>query len=121
VAYELDLTAPHAAQLREDQTTWYTHARESAADCSGGNRPPSVDDAAAILEASLASNGRTGEATVILMALHQVDAETAFAMLRAQSRRNSRTSRDVADRFVATRASVPAPRGSGGGGHTWSC
>lgn len=89
--------------------------------CSGGNRPPSVDDAAAILEASLASNGRIGEATGILMALHQVDAETAFAMLRAQSRRNSRTSRDVADRFVATRASVPAPRGSGGGGHTWSC
>jgi len=88
--------------------------------CRGRNRPPSVDDAAANLEASLASNGRIGEATGILMALHQVDAETAFAMLRAQSRRNSRTLRDVADRFVATRASVPAPRGSGGGGHTWS-
>ena len=38
------------------------------------------------------------------MARHHIDAETAFAMLHAQSQRTNTTLRDVADRFVATHA-----------------
>jgi AmiR/NasT family two-component response regulator len=54
------------------------------------------------LEAALASNRRIGMALGIIMATHRVTEEQAFERLAAQSRREQRKLRDVAETVVLT-------------------
>ena len=61
-----------------------------------------AESRSANLERALRSNRQIGAAIGILMALHKLTSEAAFAMLRQASNNRNRTLRDVADRVVLT-------------------
>ena len=61
-----------------------------------------AENRSANLERALSSNRQIGAAIGILMALHKLTSEAAFAMLREASNNRNRSLRDVADRVVLT-------------------
>jgi signal transduction histidine kinase/DNA-binding response OmpR family regulator len=61
-----------------------------------------AENRSANLELALRSNRQIGAAIGILMALHKLTSEAAFAMLREASNKRNRSLRDVADQVVLT-------------------
>jgi AmiR/NasT family two-component response regulator len=61
-----------------------------------------AEDRSANLERALSSNRQIGAAVGILMALHKLTSDGAFALLREASNKTNRRLRDVADQVVLT-------------------
>jgi len=61
-----------------------------------------AENRSASLERALTSNRQIGAAVGILMAMHQLTSERAFALLREASNKSNRRLRDVADQVVLT-------------------
>ena len=82
--------------------------------------PRTAREQAEQLRAAMAGRAAVEQATGILMAVHQVDADGAFELLRAESQRTGTTLGDLAHAVVAARAgrpvasAAPAPARSSG-------
>jgi len=59
-----------------------------------------AENRSASLERALTSNRQIGAAVGILMAMHKLTSERAFALLREASNKSNRRLRDVADQVV---------------------